>query len=57
MRGNQEMGVRLGRFAADAKAAQGLQRPLDSTREFHPQTLDGNFNCNSNRIESYPQGV
>ncbi len=51
------MGIRLDRFAAGAKQAQGLLRSPDRAREFHPQTLDGIFNRDSKRIESYPQAI
>jgi hypothetical protein len=51
------MGVRLHCFATDANPIQSSRRTPDSSREFDPQTLDGIFNRDSKRIESYPQGV
>jgi hypothetical protein len=51
------MGVRLRRFAADAKVTQGLSRTQYSTPKFDPQQLDAIFNHDSKRIDGYPQDV
>jgi len=51
------MSVRLGRFAADAKQAQGLARTPAQAPEFDPQPVRTIFNRDSKWIESYPQAV
>jgi len=51
------MGVRCGRFAADANPGQGLARTPYRTRKINPQRLDGIFNRDSKRIDRYPQAI